>query len=119
MVKIVVYLRRIEQRELGIDGEAKARVRGAQRMLDGRRPLRTREDESQIAGTLGKRQQALVDLRRDLDVDDVRHAAGGVHTVDAAEQTAPRDGDHHHTRGLGFSTPRRSFAQCVAEEKFL
>jgi hypothetical protein len=46
MAKIVVYLGRIEQRELRIDREAQPRVRGAQRLPDRRRPLRAREDES-------------------------------------------------------------------------
>ena len=119
MVKIVVYLRRIEQRELGIDRKAQVRMRGTQRLLDGRRPLGAREDESKIAGTLGKRQQALIDLRGDLHVDDVRQAARGIHTIDTAEQTAPWDRDHHHAGGLCFAAPRGRFAQGVAEEEFL
>src|SRR5258706_14530775 len=99
MVKIVVYLRRIEQRELGIDRKAQVRMRGPPRLLDRRRPLGAREDESKIAGTLGKRQQALIDLRGYLHVEDLPTAAPGIHTIDTADQTAPWDRVHHTCGG--------------------
>ena len=118
MMKIVWYLRRIEHWEFRIDREVESRVRRAQRLLDDGRPLRAREDEPKIARTFGEWQQPLIDLRCHLHVDDVRQLAGGVHAVDATEETAARDGNHHHTGSVGFTPPCGSFAECVSEEQF-
>jgi len=119
MMKIVVYLRRIEHREFRVDRAAQTRVRGAKRLFDGLRARPPREDESEIAGTLGQRQQTLIHLRRDLYVDDVRHLSRGIHTVDTAKHSTPRDRDHHYAGGVRFTPPRGCVAECVPEEQFL
>ena len=79
-----------------------------------------REDESQIAGALRQRHQQLIRLRRDPDVVDVRHAARRLDAVDAAEDAAPRNRNHHHAGGApARASSAGRFAERVAQQQLL
>src|SRR5499427_3422886 len=78
--------------------EVERRVRPAQRGLGGRRALAAREDEPEIRGALGERHHALPLMHRDGDVLDARHRARGLQPRHAFEDSAARNGDHHHPR---------------------
>src|SRR5882724_9215463 len=60
MKKIVVDLAWREHRQCRVDRERQMGMRGAERLLDERRPRRPREDESEIARALGQRHQQLI-----------------------------------------------------------
>ena len=120
MVKIVVHLRGIEYPEFRVDGKVQPSVRGPQRGVHVSRTSGAREDESQVAGAFRQRQQPLIGFRRDLDVGDVRHAARRLDAVDAAEQAAPRDRNHHHARGGVLApVPRWILTERVTQQQFL
>src|SRR5438445_11243308 len=74
-----------------IDRERQERVCFAKRPLDRCRRRAAREDESQVAGAFGQRDEALIDLGGDLDALDAVNRSGRVGSRTAAEYSAPRD----------------------------
>src|SRR5260221_1537002 len=65
MKTIVVDLAGREHRQCGVDREHQTGMRGAERLLDERRPRRAREDESEIARAFGQWHQQLIRFRGD------------------------------------------------------
>src|SRR5260221_8004696 len=70
MEKIVVDLRRWKHGEIRIDREAKPRVRRAKGRFHRIGVRRAREDEAQITRPFRQRHEQLIDLRRDVKIDD-------------------------------------------------
>src|SRR3990172_3299240 len=109
-----------QHRDLGIDGEAEMRVRGAQRTIHIAAYFAPRKDEPQIAGAFRQGDEQLIGLRRHADVVDAGHAARLLHAVRTTKYAAMRDRDHHHARGAILARPGgRRFPDCMSQQELL
>src|SRR5258706_10244223 len=89
-------------------------------MLDIGAAWRPREDEAQIARALRQRHEALIHVRRDLDVVHPGHRARVFEPADAAVNAAPRNRNHHDASGVALSAPRAwIFAEGMTQEELL
>src|SRR5580698_9062475 len=111
---------RLYHRYLRINRELETPVRRAQGALDLARAGPAGEDEAEVAGTLGQRDEDLVCPGGDPHVLHAGNATRFLDAIDVPEHPAARNRNHHHTRCERLALPPLGrLAKRVTEQQLL
>ena len=115
MCLIVSDLRACQQREFGLNPERKTLMRGPQGSVNRVALVRPREDEAEVAGTLGQRNQPLIRFGGYADIRHPRHRPGALDAGNPTVDPPPWNRNHHDAGGARYAPPAvRRLPQGVA-----
>ena len=105
---------------LGRDDEFQPCVSFPQSFFDSLGRISAAEDEPEVPGSLGKRRQLHAYVNGDGNLFDVGNGSGLRLSANLAQNSGPRDWDHHHPCGPTLSLEGIDFqTERVSKDQFL